>query len=102
MPPIPPSPPPLAAVPTVQIDNDRVRVTEWRFAPGAATGWHRHQHDYVVVPLTTGQLRIDTGTTEVIAELVVGQSYSRPALTEHNVINANPYELTFIEVELKP
>ena len=37
------------ATPTVFIDNERVRVTEWRFAPGAATGWHRHEYDYVVV-----------------------------------------------------
>jgi len=42
------------AVPTVQIDDDRVIVTEWRFAPGAETGWHRHAHDYVVVPMTNG------------------------------------------------
>ena len=40
------------AVPTVQIDNERVIVTEWRFAPGAETGWHTHGHDYVVVPTT--------------------------------------------------
>ena len=33
------------ATPTVQIDNDHLRVTEWRFAPGAATGYHRHEHD---------------------------------------------------------
>ena len=33
------------AVPTTQIDNERVIVTEWRFAPGAETGWHRHGHD---------------------------------------------------------
>ena len=95
-----PAPPP-SAVATVQVDNERVRVTEWRFAPGAATGWHRHEYAYVVVPMTTGQLRIDTGTSEVIAELVVGQSYFRPALVEHNVVNANPYELSFIELELK-
>jgi quercetin dioxygenase-like cupin family protein len=93
--------PMLSAVPTVQVDNEHVRVTEWRFAPGAATGWHRHDLDYVIVPLTTGQLRIDTGTSEVIADLVVGQSYFRPAVVEHNVINANPYELAFIEVETK-
>jgi quercetin dioxygenase-like cupin family protein len=92
---------PLSAVPTVQVDNDRVRVTEWRFAPGAATGWHRHEHDYVIVPMTTGQLRIDIGGSEVIAELVVGQSYARTAPVEHDVINANPYELTFIEIEMK-
>ena len=45
-----------SAVPTTQIDNGRVRVTEWRFAPGAATGHHQHRHDYVVVPMTTGKL----------------------------------------------
>lgn len=94
-------PPPASAVPTVQVDNERVRVTEWRFAPGAATGWHRHELPYVVVPMTTGRLRIDTGTSQTFAELVVGQSYARPALVEHDVINANPYELTFVEIELK-
>ena len=46
------------AVPTVQIDNDRTRVTEWRFAPGAATGFHRHEYDYVIVPGTTGKLKL--------------------------------------------
>ena len=45
-----------AATPTQLIDNERVRVTEWRFRPGEATGWHRHEFDYVVVPVTTGQL----------------------------------------------
>jgi beta-alanine degradation protein BauB len=96
-----PDPAARSAVPTVQIDNERVRVTEWRFAPGAATGWHRHELDYVIVPMTTGRLRIDTGGAEAIAELVVGQSYARVAPVEHNVINANPYELTFLEIELK-
>src|SRR5262245_50559735 len=50
------------AVPTVQIDNELVRVTEWRFAPGAATGHHRHEMDYVVVPLTTGRLAAVTAS----------------------------------------
>jgi quercetin dioxygenase-like cupin family protein len=92
---------PPSAVATVQVDNERVRVTEWRFAPGAATGWHRHELDYVVVPMTTGRVCIDTGASETVAELVVGQSYARMAPVEHNVINANPYELTFIEIEVK-
>ena len=91
-----------AAVPTVQLDNDRVIVTEWRFAPGAETGWHRHQHDYVVVPLADGVLRIegvDGATSE--SALRQGVSYSRQAGVEHNVINANDFEFTFIEMELK-
>ncbi len=90
-----------AAVPTVQIDNDRVRVTEWRFAPGAATGYHVHGHDYVVVPMTTGALRLvePTGTRDV--PLTAGVSYTRLAGVEHDVINPNPFEFVFVEIELK-
>ena len=49
------------AKPTVQVENDRVIVTEWRFPPGGHTGWHKHMHDYVVVPVTTGELHIFDG-----------------------------------------
>src|SRR5712672_2522763 len=38
------------AVATIKIEEPHVRVTEFRFAPGAETGWHRHEYDYVVVP----------------------------------------------------
>lgn len=89
------------ATPTIQVDNDRVVVTEWRFTPGAETTWHRHSYDYVVVPLTTGKLLLDDGKTERTAELTAGQSYYRPVGIEHNVINANPYEFVFVEIEFK-
>jgi quercetin dioxygenase-like cupin family protein len=90
------------ATPTVFIDNERVRVTEWRFAPGAATGWHRHEYDYVVVPMLDGKLRIVTeGGAETIAELSKGVPYFRNVGVEHDVINANVYEFAFIEVEMK-
>ena len=93
---------PLVATATVQIDNDRVIVTEWRFAPGAQTGWHRHLHDYVVVPLADGLLRIEGVDGEMSqAALQHGVSYSRPAGVEHNVFNANDFEFAFIEVEVK-
>jgi quercetin dioxygenase-like cupin family protein len=90
------------AKPTVFIDNARTRVTEWRFVPGAATGWHRHDHDYVVVPLLDGDLRIVTeGGEEAIAGLKKGVPYFRNLGVEHDVINANDYEFAFIEVEFK-
>ena len=90
------------AKPTVFIDNERVRVTEWRFAPGAATGWHRHDYDYVVVPMLDGKLRIVTaGGKETIAELKQGVPYFRNVGVEHDVINANDYEFAFVEVEMK-
>ena len=89
------------AVPTVQIDNDRVRVTEWRFPPGAATGWHRHAFDYVVVPGTSGRLRLVEAEGERDAELTAGLAYYRPAGVEHDVINVNPHPFVFVEVEIK-
>jgi beta-alanine degradation protein BauB len=89
----------MEAVGTEQFCNDQFRVTEWRFAPGASTGWHRHGCDYVVVPMTTGQLTITTATGTTTADLAAGQSYSRVAGTEHDVININAFEFVFVEVE---
>lgn len=91
----------MQATAHLQVDNERVIVTEWRFAPGAETGHHVHGHDYVVVPLTTGTLRLvePTGTRDV--QLTAGVSYSRQAGVAHNVINANDYPFSFIEIEVK-
>jgi quercetin dioxygenase-like cupin family protein len=89
------------AKPTIQIENDKVIVTEWRFAPGAETTWHKHEYDYIVVPQTSGNLLIETKAGEVISPLVAGVSYTRPKGIEHNVINDNEYEFVFVEVELK-
>ena len=88
------------ARPTVQVDNERVVVTEWRFPVGSETGWHRHGHDYVVVPMTSGHLMIDDGKETRRAEMVAGSSYYRPAGVEHNVINDGDGALRFLEVEI--
>ena len=90
-----------SARPRVQIDNERTRVTEWRFEPGAATGWHRHEYDYVVVPMTTGVLRLEAPDGVHDAELTAGSAYFRNAGVEHDVINANPHEFVFVEIEFK-
>jgi hypothetical protein len=45
----------IAAESEVQIDNDQVRVTEWRLAPNSATGHHTHGMDYVIVPVVAGK-----------------------------------------------
>ena len=85
----------------VHVDNPRVTVTEWRFAPGAETAWHRHGHDYVIVPLTAGKLLIDDGKQQTHAELATGKSYFRQTGVEHNVINDNAFDIAFVEIELK-
>ena len=87
---------------TVTIDNEKTRVTTWRFAPGEATGWHRHEYDYVIVPLQDGALTLVTeGGVETRAELKAGVPYHREAGVEHDVINANAFEFAFVEVEIK-
>jgi beta-alanine degradation protein BauB len=85
----------------VQVENERVIVTEWRFAPGADTGHHVHAHDYVVVPLTSGSLRIEDAAGVRQTSLQAGSSYARGAGVAHNVVNINDHEFRFVEIELK-
>lgn len=87
---------------TVQHDNERVRVTRWDFEPGTSTGWHVHEYDYVVVPLTDGPTDVHTPDGAVTqAQLRAGESYTRSAGVEHEVINAGDGWLAFVEIELK-
>lgn len=89
------------AQPVLHIEDDRFRVTEWRFAPGAQTGWHRHGHDYVIVPLTDGTLGLDLPDgTRAEAQLTRGLPYSRREGVEHNVTNTGAAPLAFLEVEV--
>ena len=82
------------------VENGRTRVTEWRFAPGAETGAHTHEHDYVIVPVTASRMRLEMpdGTVNH-ADLEPGRSYFRPAGVSHNVINEGDGDLVFVEVE---
>lgn len=89
------------AVPTQQVSNERVIVTEWRFAPGAETGWHIHAHDYVVVPQTDGTLVLETKQGNRNSQLEAGHSYAGLKGVEHNVVNRTDREVVFIEVEIR-
>jgi beta-alanine degradation protein BauB len=90
-----------SAEPVVHIDDDRFKVTEWRFVPGAETGWHVHGHDYVIVPLTDGKLLLqEPGGASREAPLTRHVPYSRRTGVEHNVVNGGPGPLAFLEVEV--
>ncbi len=90
------------AVPTQQVDDERVRITRWDFAPGAATGFHVHEYPYVVTYLTAARLKlIDKDGVESFAEMPAGGSYSRPKGVAHDVINAGSAPMAFVEVEIK-
>ena len=88
---------------TTAVDDERVRITTWTFAAnGEATGWHVHEYDYIVVPVTGGTFAVtapDGGTRELIQE--AGSPYLGRAGTEHDVVNAGGAAATFVEIELK-
>jgi quercetin dioxygenase-like cupin family protein len=87
----------------VSVDDDQVRVTTWTFAAaGAATGQHRHEFDYVVVPITGGTFTVtDIDGTEREMNQVAGSPYLGTAGTAHDVVNATDQEAVFVEIELK-
>ena len=80
------------------IDNERVRVTQWHFAPGAGDGWHRHEYDYIVVPLTDGAIRLVGPDDDTHSDLKDRAPYFRGTIVEHDVVNARD-EFTLIEIE---
>ena len=87
----------------VMADNDQVRVTTVTFAAtGAATGKHRHELDYVVVPVTGGTFLVTEtdGSTREMTQ-VAGLPYLGTAGTTHNVANTPGHEAVFVEIELK-
>ena len=87
---------------TVLIDNITCKLTLWDFAPGQETGWHTHTMDYVVMPNVKGSLQLlNEDGTEMIVEVSPDNPYFKSAGVRHNVINANDFRFSFLEMEFK-
>ena len=87
---------------TVMVDDARVRVTRFDFAPGAETGWHRHGHDYVIAAVTDCHMLLEEpGGGERQVTVPAGTAYRRAEGVEHNVVNAGTASMSFVEVEMK-
>ena len=86
-----------------QHDDYRTRVNQLTFrAAGDETGVHVHEFDYIVVPVTGGDLTVVAadGSSRDLHQ-VPGVSYTGKAGTNHNVISASPSAVMFVEIELK-
>ena len=85
----------------ILIENDKIIVTECSFNAGDSTGNHIHKHNYIVIPMLDGELKIiDNKKNETISKLTKGGAYYREKGVEHNVFNNNSFPYSFIEVEL--
>ncbi|MBO0344465.1 cupin domain-containing protein [Roseibium sp. CAU 1637] len=90
------------ATATQLIDDDRVRVTRFDFAPGAETGWHRHGMDYIITTLTDCPMTLEEPGGDSRNVLIpAGTVYRRDEGVEHNVINGGETVMSFVETELK-
>ncbi len=90
------------ATATLLIDNGQVRVTRFDFAPEAQTGWHRHEHDYVITAISDLKMRLEEpGGEQREVSIAAGEAYFRNEGVEHNVINIEDRPISFVEVELK-
>lgn len=89
-----------AAVPTVLVDDGRVRVTKWTFDAGASTGMHTHEFDYLVVPVTGGEFAaaVQDGTVTPMSQ-TPGGAYARSAGITHDVRNVGQSVASFVEIE---
>lgn len=89
----------MTATPKVLSEDARSRVTRWEFPPGTATGFHRHEYDYLVVPISGGDfLIVGHNGQESTMTQVAGETYARPAGVEHDVRNAGGLAV-FVEIE---
>jgi beta-alanine degradation protein BauB len=91
-----------AAQATVNVDDERARVTTWTFQNGDDTGYHRHEYDYIIVPITGGTFDVtesDGSIRDMHQE--AADAYLGRAGTEHNVTNRSGRTASFVEIELK-
>lgn len=89
------------AVPTLQHEDETIRITRYDFEPGAVTGWHQHGWPYFVIMIKPGTLAIHNGQDVTEVPLAEGQAYMRAAGITHDVKNASPHPIAFVEIEVK-
>jgi beta-alanine degradation protein BauB len=90
-----------AANSDLQLDDESLRITQWYLPSDSEIGWHRHHYDYVVVPITDGELTIVDATGRHNFQIQAGKSYARNVGVEHNVLNETSDEISFVEIEIK-
>ena len=87
---------------SLMLDDDKTRITQWVFAPGDQTGWHRHEWDYVTVQQSGGALLLQGADgTEKQVDYEDGRTLSWTAPVEHNAINISDVEVRVLEIEYK-
>ena len=94
---------PAKSAPTVRIllDNEKVKVIEAEFAPGAATDWHSHPN-HILYALTDGKMEVtDKDKPAIVMDIKAGNAMYLPAVT-HKIKNIGTATMKILVTELKP
>ena len=88
---------------TVMFENDQVRVWDFVVEAGRSKGWHRHELPYVIIPMTEGEIEIESALTGQIEKpkSVIGSPIWREAGEVHDLRNVGKAAYRNIIIELK-
>ncbi len=87
----------------VMFENDRVRVWDFVVEPGKSKGWHKHELPYVIIPMTDGEIELESALTGEIARPKgkIGEPIWRDAGEVHDLRNVGKTSYRNILIELK-
>lgn len=87
----------------VLFENDRVRIWDFVVEPGESKGWHRHELPYVIVPMTDGEIEIESAITgEIVSPPTrTGETIWKDAGEVHDLRNIGSATYRNIIIELK-
>jgi beta-alanine degradation protein BauB len=88
----------------VMYENALVRVWDFVVEPGESKGWHRHELPYVIIPMTDGDIELESALTGDIErpKANIGDPIWRDAGEVHDLRNVGKATYRNILVELKP
>jgi hypothetical protein len=90
---------------SVIFENSRIRVWEMTLAPGQASDWHTHMHDYVFVNLAPARISLKVSDREPVSRgldegFVQYVAVGAEGENQHQLVNAGDTPLRQVLVEL--
>jgi quercetin dioxygenase-like cupin family protein len=89
----------------VMYENELVRVWDFVVEPGKNKGWHRHDLPYVIIPMTDGDIELESAITGQIDRpkgVQIGSPIWRDAGEIHDLRNVGAASYRNILIEIKP
>ena len=92
------------AATNVIFENNRIRVWEMMLAPGQASDWHTHMHDYVFVNLALAQISLKVSDREPVSRglddgFVQYVAVGAEGEAQHQLVNAGDTPLRQVLIE---